>query len=113
MNLKNAVFVILLMICPLAFGDAGVPHLWWGHKVLVVDVEKCVLKSQVALLENEFKNISVNNEYNFLYATNGEMRVGVQCVAQHGGSFVYVNVAGSNVDLVEESRNKLISSINK
>ena len=111
MNLKNSVFLILPMICPLAFGDAGVPHLWWGHKVLAVDVGKCVLKSQIALLENEFKSISVNNEYHFLYATKDDMRVGVQCLAQHDGSFVYVNVAGSNVGLVEESRNKLISSI--
>lgn len=110
-NFKIMLLGAALLNCPSAFANAAAPHLWWGHETLTVDLEKCVLKSQIALLQNGFTDVSVNNDYHFLYAVNGEMRAGVQCIAQATGSFVYVNVAGPDAGLVEKSRNSIVFSI--
>lgn len=112
MKFNAEIFVAGLLFSSLSFAENEAPHLWWGHEALASDVEKCVLKSQVALLKNGYKNISLNEEYNFLYATKEKMRVGIQCLAQGNGSFVYVNVAGGDIKAVEQNRNNLLSAIN-
>lgn len=111
MNIKTILFGSALLVSQSSFGDIAAPHLWWGHKKLAVDVEKCLLKSRGALLENGFTGISADDEYHFLYGMKGQMRAGVQCVAQDDGSFVYFSVAGPDVNLVEQHRNKVAFSI--
>ena len=81
------------------------PQLWSHHKVLDVSAEECAIQGKVILKILGFTSITKNDKY--VYGNLGSNRAAIKCVSLSDKSFVYTAVAGENVKVVEEIRNKI------
>jgi hypothetical protein len=91
-------------------GDEGLrPQLWSDHKQLGISAESCALKGYSALKVLGFSSVVQKGEYS--YGDFHANRAAVKCLANEGGSLVYVAVAGADEEIVEKLRNQLIAKL--
>ena len=81
------------------------PQLWSHHKQLTMSAEQCASKGQVVLTELGFNSIVKNGSY--VYGNFFGNRAAIKCVAMAEQSFVYIAVAGADVEPVEKLRNEI------
>jgi hypothetical protein len=84
---------------------SSVPQLWSHHKILDLNSKECAIKGQVILETLGFTSIIKNDKY--VYGNLDGNRATIKCVDLSGKSFVYTAVAGANIKLVENIRNKI------
>lgn len=85
------------------------PHVWSDHKILNVSAEACADKGKLILESLGFIQIVKNG--NYVYGNYNNNRAVVKCAPIDGGTFVYVVVAGSQVNAVENLRNEIVQKL--
>lgn len=86
-------------------GNISPPQLWSHHKLLKMSAEKCSNKA-ISTLENLGFNSVVKNDL-YAYGNYVGNRAALKCVKMSENSFIYIAVAGSDVNLVEKLRNQI------
>lgn len=85
--------------------DNSVPHLWSHHKLLGISVDECSTQALSILKTLGFSSVVKNEQY--VYGNYQGNRAAIKCVELADKSFVYTAVAGADVKLVEQLRNKI------
>ena len=83
------------------------PHVWSSHKELSVPVEACGQKAIDILNSLGFSGVTKSRYGEYIYGNYISSRAAVKCVPQEDNSFVYIVVAGSDIEDVENLRNEI------
>lgn len=84
---------------------SSVPHLWSHHKLLKISVDECSTQALSILKTLGFSSVVKNEQY--VYGNYQGNRAAIKCVKLADKSFVYTAVAGADMKLVEQLRNKI------
>ncbi|MFD2165506.1 hypothetical protein ACFSJY_04440 [Thalassotalea euphylliae] len=86
-------------------GSKAIPQLWSHHKILNMNAAECSNKGKTTLSNMKFTQVVQND--NYVYGNLSGNRAAIKCVALENKAFVYLAVAGRNVEDVEQLRNQI------
>lgn len=87
----------------------GPPQIWSGHKLIPKNTQQCAAQGKSILKNLNFIKVQVSGSY--VYGNFGSIRAAFKCIDLGPQTFVYVIVAGSDINLVEQLRNNIVHAI--